>query len=144
MKINNSSKIFNITLWAAQIIIAALFFVTGGIKLFLSIDHIHSVLPSMKVISNIYIRLIGLVELIGGIGLLLPTLLKIKPNLTPLAAIGLAATMVFAGIFNVSIGDISKLAINIIVILIAAYIAWGRFEKSSVVSQNKVFVNSIE
>lgn len=70
----------------------------------------------------------GVMEILGAIGLILPVLLKIKPVLTPLAAVGLAIIMVLATCLNLYIGE-TKGASILIVAAIALFIAWGRYKK---------------
>jgi hypothetical protein len=71
-------------------------------------------------------------EIIGSLGLILPSLLRIKPWLTPLAAIGIAVVMLLAIFFNISMGETSVLGINILLFLIAIFIAWGRLNRSPI------------
>ena len=72
---------------------------------------------------------IGIVELLGVLGLILPMALKIKPILTPIAALGLAAVSMFGGIFHL-VRNESDIMINIIFMVLALFIAIGRFRLS--------------
>lgn len=130
MTTKNRSKVINITLWAAQIFLALVFLVTGGIKLFLPLENLHAIIPWTKDVSSIPVRLIGFSEILGSFGLILPSLFRIKPRLTSLAAAALAFTMLVAIIFNISMGETSVIGINIVLFLIAIFVAWGRFKKS--------------
>ncbi len=78
------------------------------------------------------VRFIGVSELLGGFALILPAALRIKPELTGWAAIGLAAVMLFATIFHISRGEFSAIGMNIILGIIAVFIAWGRFKKAPI------------
>jgi hypothetical protein len=126
-----SSKL-NIALWAAQILLALVFFITGAAKLFLSIESLNELIPWTKDVNSIPIRLIGFSEIIGSLGLILPSLLRIKPWLTPLAAVSIAVVMLLAIIFNISIGETSVLGINVLLLLISIFIVWGRFYSSPI------------
>lgn len=75
------------------------------------------------------VRFIGVSELLGGIGLLLPALLRIKPIFTPLAALGLFIIMVFAFVYHITKGEYEVLGINVILGALALFIAWGRYKK---------------
>jgi hypothetical protein len=120
------------------------FFITGAGKLFLPMENLYALIPWTKDVSSLPVRLIGFSEIIGSLGLILPSLLRIKPWLTPLGAIGIAVVMLFAIFFNISIGETSVLGINILLFLIAIFIAWGRFKKSVINSKDQVFNHSLD
>jgi hypothetical protein len=128
----NSSKVLNISLWAAQIFLALVFFITGAGKLFLPMENLYALIPWTKDVNSLPVRLIGFTEIIGSFGLILPSLLRIKPWLTSLAAIGIAVVMLLAIFFNISMGETSVLGINILLFLLAIFIAWGRFTRSPI------------
>lgn len=142
MTTQNSSKVLNAVLWAAQIFLALVFFVTGAGKLFLPIEKLYELIPWTKDFMSMPVRLIGLSEIFGSIGLILPSFLRIKPRLTAWAAAGIAVVMLLAIIFNISIGETSVIGINIVLFLIAVFVAWGRFKKSPISSNNRLFKNS--
>jgi len=75
------------------------------------------------------VRFIGVSELLGAIGVILPAVLRIKPNLTPLSGSGLALIMLFASVFHLLRGEIFALPMTIVLGLIALFVAWGRFRK---------------
>ena len=128
----NSSKALNTTLWAAQIFLAIVFFITGAGKLFLPMENLYALIPWTKDVNSLPVRLIGFSEIMGSIGLILPSLLRIKPWLTPLVAIVIAVIMLLAIFFNISLGETSVIGLNIILFLIAIFVAWGRFKKSAI------------
>jgi uncharacterized membrane protein YphA (DoxX/SURF4 family) len=132
MTTRNPSKTLNTALWAAQIFLAVVFFITGAGKLFLPMENLYALIPWTKDFNSLPVRLIGFSEIIGSLGLILPSLLRIKPLLTPLAATGIAVVMLLAIFFNISMGETSVLGINIILFLIAIFVAWGRFTRSPI------------
>jgi putative oxidoreductase len=75
------------------------------------------------------IHFVGIAEILGAIGLLLPSVLKIKPWLTPWAALGLALVMVLAMALNISVGETKPVVAILIVAAMALFVAWGRFKK---------------
>ena len=77
--------------------------------------------------SVLFIRFIGVVEVLGAIGLILPALLRIRPGLTPLAAAGLVIIMIGATVINVMGGDVAPAVITVVVGLLAVFIAYGRW-----------------
>ena len=78
------------------------------------------------------VRFIGISELLGAVGLILPALTKIKPLLTPLAALGLLTIMILAMGFHVSRGEAGTLPFNIVLGGLAAFVAWGRTSKAPI------------
>jgi putative oxidoreductase len=132
MTTHNSSKALNAALWAAQIFLALVFFITGAGKLFLPMENLYALIPWIKDVNSLPVRLIGFSEIIGSLGLILPSLLRIKPQLTTLSALGIAIVMLLAIIFNISMGETSVIGINILLFLIAMFVAWGRFTRSPI------------
>ena len=126
------SKALHITLWIAQVILAAMFLMSGFMKLSQPIDQLSKMLPWAAQVPEALVRFIGVAEVLGAVGLILPSLLRIKPKLTPIAAVGLALVMLFAVVFHISRGETPMIGMNFILIAIAAFIAWGRFKKAPI------------
>jgi putative oxidoreductase len=72
------------------------------------------------------LRFIGVAELAGGLGLILPAATRIRPMLTPLAALGLATIMTLAFVFHIQRGEWDALPVNAVLGALAAFVAWGR------------------
>src|SRR6201988_2591861 len=102
---NIPSKVLNIALWIAQILLAIMFFNAGRLKLFFPMDVLAVIMPWTIDVPVWLVRFIGTSELLGSIGLLLPSILRIKPKLTPYAAFGFALIMLFAIVFHLSRGE---------------------------------------
>lgn len=73
------------------------------------------------------LRAIGVLEILGAIGLILPALAGILPWLTPLAAVGLVLTMIGAMVVHVRRNEYSNLVVNLVLLALAAFVAYGRF-----------------
>jgi DoxX-like family len=73
------------------------------------------------------IRLIGFVEVLGAAGLILPAVTHIAPILVPLAAIGLVLVMGGAAIVHARRHEAMNIAVNVVLLALAAFLAWGRF-----------------
>jgi uncharacterized membrane protein len=129
-----ASKALNISLWTAQATLAA-FLVMGAVMKFMPIEKIAPTMPWMGQLPTPTIRLLGLVDLLGAAGLILPALLQIKPQLTVWSAMGVIALMVCACIFHISRGEASVIGFNIFCAALAAFIAWGRFKKAPISSR---------
>lgn len=130
------SKILNIALWAAQLLLAIAFGMAGFLK---STQPIDALAPQMEWVAAVpvwLVRFIGVSELAGAAGLVLPALTRIKPALTPLAAAGLLAVMVLASLFHVTRGELGALPVNAVLGGIAAFIAWGRHSKIPIRSRS--------
>lgn len=81
----------------------------------------------MKELSRSLVIFIGISEFLGGLGLLLPALTHILPWLTPLAAVGLAIILLLAIIFHARRGEGQGIVVNIVILALALFIAYGRF-----------------
>ena len=122
----------NIVLWILQGLLAILFLMAGIMKATKSKDEIKEAggdrMAWVDSLSASNVRLIGIVELLAGIGLILPHLTGILPWLTPLAAIGLVLTMIGAMILHIQRGDGTQAIVtNVVLLLLAAFVAYGRF-----------------
>jgi putative oxidoreductase len=127
----STGKRLNVGLWTAQILLAAMFGMAGFMKVSQPIDHLSAMVPFAAQFPSL-VRFIGVAELAGALGLILPAATRVLPMLTPLAATGLVVVMVLASCFHVSRGEISHLPITIILGSLAAFVAWGRFAKARI------------
>ena len=126
------SKALHIILWIAQVILAAMFLMSGFMKLSQPIDQLSKMLPWAAQVPEALVRFIGVAEVLGAVGLILPSLLRIQPKLTPIAAVGLGLVMLFAVVFHISRGETGVIGMNFVLIAIAAFIAWGRSKKAPI------------
>ncbi len=121
----------NIVLWIVQGLLAAVFLMAGFMKVSKSKDGLKKIggkqMSWVDDVSASTIRLIGILELLAGIGLILPQLTRILPWLTPLAAVGLDLTMIGALMVNVRNNNRLVIIENIVLLLLAAFVAYGRF-----------------
>jgi uncharacterized membrane protein YphA (DoxX/SURF4 family) len=111
-----------IALWAAQIILAVLFLFAGVMKFVMPVQE----MTKGSALPGSFFHFIGVMEVLGGIGLVLPSLLRISPFLTPVAACGLVIIMVGATVTSIPMGWISLFPF--FVGIVAASIAYGRFK----------------
>jgi uncharacterized membrane protein YphA (DoxX/SURF4 family) len=117
----------NTVIWIAQILLALAFLMAGSAKLFLPREKLAERMGFVNDFSPNIVKLIGLVEVLGAIGVVLPALTNILPILTPLAALGLALTMIGALATHFRRNEIPKMPINIVLMLLAAFVVYGRF-----------------
>jgi uncharacterized membrane protein YphA (DoxX/SURF4 family) len=112
----------NAVLWTVQVVLALLFLFAGGMKLVMPADQI----VQQAQLPVALFRFIGVAEIAGGLGLVLPGLFRIRPALTPLAAAGLVVIMVGAVIITVARGPAATAVVPFVVGVLAAFVAWGR------------------
>ena len=122
-------KVLHILLWIAQVIVAGMFMMGGFMKTFMPITELSAIMPWAKDIP-LLTRFIGISELLGALGLILPAALRIAPRLTVWAAYGLTLIMVLALLFHINRGELSALPTNIVLGLVSSFIAWGRSTKA--------------
>jgi hypothetical protein len=113
----------NYALWIVQGLLALLFLFAGGTKLVLPLDALKGPVP----LPGPFLRFIGVAEVLGAIGLILPELVQMRPGLTPLAAAGLVIIMIGATIITLAGGDVAIALIPLAVGLLSAFVAYGRW-----------------
>jgi hypothetical protein len=121
---SSRERMRSVTLWVMQGALALLFLFTGGFKLLVPTTVLQAQLALPLPIW--FIRAIGVVEVAGALGLILPRLTRIKPFLTPLAAGGLALEMVGATIVTVIALGVAPALMPLVVGLLAVFVAYGR------------------
>jgi len=115
-------------LWIVQVLLALLFLFAGGTKLVIPPDVLASMgSPNQIALPGWFVRFIGVVEVLGALGLLLPGLLRIKPWLTPLAAAGLVVIMLGATVLNIMADGVAAGVVPLLAGLLAAFVAYGRW-----------------
>lgn len=120
-------KVMNAFIWIAQGILALTFIWAGSMKLF-NPDGLP--FPWVKDQPSIVI-ITGIVDLLGGLGIVLPALLRIRLGLTIFAAYGIITLMTVAMIFHISRGEAKNIGFNIFILLLAVFVAWGRHKNQS-------------
>lgn len=126
------NRALNIGLWITQSLLAAMFLFAGSPKAFGPIADLVKQGATWAADMPWLIRFIGISEIAGALGMILPAATRIKPILTPIAAIGLGIIMVLAAAFHISRGEASHIGINIVLGAMAALVAWGRFGKAKI------------
>jgi uncharacterized membrane protein YphA (DoxX/SURF4 family) len=110
------------------VLLALLFLFAGGTKLVIPPDVLASMgSPNQIPLPGWLVRFVGVAEVLGALGLILPGLLRIKPILTPLAAAGLVVIMIGATALAVAADGVAAGAVPLVVGLLAAFVAYGRW-----------------
>jgi DoxX-like family len=122
-----TSKKRNVVLWIVQGLLAALFLFAGSTKLILPLDVLMSMgSPNQVALPGWFIRFIGVAEVVGAIGLILPQLLRIRPQLTPVAAMGLVIIMIGATSLTWVADGLAPASFPMVVALLASFVAYSR------------------
>lgn len=118
----------NILLWILQILLGLLFLFAGGTKLVLSIETMRAMGPPDQIqLPGLFIRFIGVCEFLGGLGLILPGLFRIKTFLTPLAAAGLTIIMIGAVVVSIMGQGVAAGIGPLVFGILTAFVAYGRW-----------------
>ncbi|MBO9701025.1 MAG: DoxX family protein [Sporocytophaga sp.] len=123
--------LLNITLWIAQILLSVGFIWAGAMKLFKPAEQLAAMWPWTAEHADL-VNLTGVIDILAGLGLVLPTLLRIVPRLTVYASLATIALMIAAIIFHISRGEGAQIGVNIFFAVAAAFIAWGRGVKKRI------------
>jgi hypothetical protein len=121
-----------IGLWVAQALIFFAFASAGLVKLLTPIPQLAAMMPWAGQYSETFVRFIGVIDLAGGIGILLPALTRILPRLTVLAALGCTVLQVFALVFHISRGEAEVTPLNFVLLALALFVLWGRGRKAPI------------
>jgi uncharacterized membrane protein YphA (DoxX/SURF4 family) len=126
---SSSTGILNISLWIAQILIALVFLGSGYVKFMTPIPDLSKIMPWTGQLPVTFVRFIGVVDFAGGCGIILPSLTRIKPNITILAAICCSVLQVLAIAFHTSRGEAAVTPLNYGLLALALFVLWGRSRK---------------
>jgi len=116
--------IMTFILWTLQALLALLFLSVGAMKLIVPVQALLAQMPIQ--LPGLFVRFIGVVEVAGALGLILPGLLRIRPMLTPLAACGLVIEMLCATVYTVIGGQGVVAVLPLVLGLLCASVAYGR------------------
>jgi hypothetical protein len=117
----------NIALWIAAGLLAVAMLAAGFSKLATPKEKLLARMAWVEDVSPGMIKFIGLMEVLGAVGLILPALTGIAPILVPLAATGIAIIMIGAIIVHVRRGETKEIAPSVVLLALALFVAWGRF-----------------
>lgn len=128
-------KGLNIALWIIQLLLALAFAMAGSMKL---ISPASQLTPMFGDMPLALVRFIGAAEIAAVLGLLLPSLTRILPVLTPMAAIGLTTVMVGAVVFHISRNEWTSLPGVVLLGILTGFTAWGRLRGAPIPPRNHV------
>lgn len=126
------SKALHIGLWVVQVVLGFMFLAGGSMKATQPISELAAQMVWADAIPEALVRFIGVSEILGGLGLVLPAASRIKPLLTPLAGLGLAVIMLLAALFHLARAEFGAIGMNVVLGGFAAFVAWGRAKKAPI------------
>lgn len=110
-------------LWIVQGLLALIFLFAGGMKLVMPLEK----LTGPVSLPGLFMRFIGMAEVLGALGLILPGLVRVRTGLTPLAAAGLVIIMIGATVVTLAGGDVAPALIPLVVGILSGFVAYGRW-----------------
>ncbi len=125
---HTSNKKLNITLWVIQVVLAAMYLMAGYQKAFGDLEVVVKSIFWVAYTPAPLVRFIGICELLGAVGLILPGALKIWPRLTTLAAAGLSLIMLLANLMHIYRGEYYVLPMTLLLFAMAAFVAYSRWK----------------
>lgn len=125
----------NIGLWVVQVFLAIAFMAAGGMKLMTPHDALAAQMTWVNYFPAFVPKILGTLEVLGALGLVLPSLFRVKPMLTPLAASGLALLMAGAFITHLVLGEFGMSLPSLVLGLLSAFVAWGRRKHSPIAAR---------
>jgi hypothetical protein len=123
-------KGWSVVLWIAQLILAAAYGMFGSMKATQPLDQLAQMMTWIPDFPPMFVRGLGVVEMLGAIGLILPALTRIQPRLTVIAALCILVHQFIAVALHLSKGEVGVLGLNVVLIALAAFIYWGRSKKA--------------
>jgi uncharacterized membrane protein len=123
-------KGWTFALWTAQILLAAAYGLFGSMKATQPLDQLAAMMKWIPDFPPLFVRTLGVVEILGAIGLILPSRMRIQPRLTIIAALCIIAHQFCAVALHVSRNETDVLGLNVVLIALAAFISWGRRSKA--------------
>jgi uncharacterized membrane protein len=109
------------------VLLAAAFVVSGARKLSQPREKLLKKWAWVEDFSQGSVRIIGVLEVLGAIGIVVPALTGIVPSLTPLAALGLVLLMIGAALTHLRRSEYSVITVPAVLLILAAFVACGRF-----------------
>ncbi|WP_394940184.1 DoxX family protein [Psychromicrobium sp. YIM B11713] len=117
----------NIALWIVAGLLALAYLGAGGVKIIQPKEKLVGQMGWVENASTGLVKFVGAVEVLGAIGLILPQLTGVAPILTPLAALGLVLIQIGAIVVHIRRAEIKNLPVNIVLLLLAAFVMVFRF-----------------
>ena len=122
----------HIALWVVQVLLGLSFLMAGVMKTTQPLEVLGAGMPWVSRMPGAVVRFIGVSELLGGLGLILPAASRILPVLTPAAAGGLVVVMILAAGHHAMYGEWAAIPINVVMGALAGFVLWGRLRAAPI------------
>lgn len=116
----------NVVLWIVQALLAVMYLMAGGMKTFRPLNALSTSMAWVRSAPAGFVRFVGIAELLGAVGLILPMVTNIAPWLTVAAAAGLVIVQIGAGVLHMSRGETRQLPANVVLLVLALLVLVGR------------------
>ena len=123
------SKTMCIALWIAQVLLAAILFWGSFLKFTKSSEALAAMWPWTAQVPLMLVKFTAFVDFLGAWGLIVALAIR-KPSLGVFAALGIMSLMITAGAFHILRGEAAQIWINVILVLVAAFVAWGWWKRT--------------
>lgn len=123
------------SLWTSQVMLSLIYLWAATVKLTKSPAELALMIPWAADHSEPFIRLIGVVDLAAGLGVVLPAMVRVWPQLTVAAGLGSALLQVCAMVFHATRGEWMVLPFNALLLGLSLYVAWGRTHRAPIASR---------
>lgn len=131
-----TSKGWTFALWVAQLLLAAAYVFFGSMKATQPLDQLAMMMTWIPSFPPAFVRTLGVIEVLGAIGLIVPALTRIRPRLTVIAALCILVHQLCAVALHVSKGEYGVLGLNFVLIALATFIFWGRATKAIILPRS--------
>jgi uncharacterized membrane protein len=132
-QVPQSSAFIRAALWIVQGALAFIFVGAGIWKLTTPIPTLAALAPWMGEVPSTLVHATAVLDVLGGVGILLPSVTRILPRLTVMAALGCAALQASAIVFLLSHGEVTTTAFNLLLAAFSLFVAWGRWAPAPIV-----------
>lgn len=135
LRSKKSQTRLKVFLWMVQSLLAAMFCAAGFMKIATPIPELSKAMPWTGQLPELFVRTMGVVDLAGGFGVLLPALTRVKPNLTVVAALCCVILQICAAIFHLTRGELMMLPLNFVLLTLSLFVLWGRSKAVPIASR---------
>ena len=112
--------------WVFSVVLAVVFLLTGMTRVF-RYEKARDLFPWVKNLPRALVQAIGIAEILGALGLILPAVTGIYSWLTPVAAIGLALLIFMAAVFHTTRREMADAALNVMLLILLVFVAYVRW-----------------
>jgi|688.fasta_scaffold423212_1 uncharacterized membrane protein YphA (DoxX/SURF4 family) len=125
-------KRIDLSIWVVQAILSGILLMAGIMKILMDTENLGQTIPWALQIPAFLVKLIGLLEVLVAVGIILPSLLRYRPEWARYAALTLVVMMVTAIVYHIVKAEYMAIPGNVIYGVLAAYVAWGRWKRAPI------------